>query len=466
MDIVNLISANMPSGFWENIIGWFNSFITSYGWAIIVFTIALKIVLSPLDFYQKISMRKTQKQQALIQPELDKIKEKYGDNKELVNQKTMELYQKNKISPLGGCIGMLINLVLTFVIFFTLFGSMNNISQFKVANEYSNLQYEYELFVTNQTTINIDGDELSHQQCYDYGIDYYNNQTEKPKKQDGTDYANAEEYGAYFAQTCAQVKVSDKFGQIKEGWLWIDNIFRPDTNASAFPSYSEFLKSTNNSLYNVKLEEGTQKEYYYISPVTTEVFYLTDNAETNAQILADAKVQGEKDFNTITGLVQAEYGSWNGYFILIIFAALSTLASQLLANAGMKAKNKKGEEVNVPKQSNKVMMIILPLLMVWFTWSYSAAFAIYIIINSIASALIGYVLNIIISKIDNKSEQKKLVTVTNNKSTVKGKVNVVDSSDYRIEKKGKIVEDKQEKPKRKTSTKSKKSVEQTDKGDN
>ena len=132
----------------------------------------------------------------------------------------------------------------------------------------------------------------------------------------------------------------------------------------------------------------------------------------------------------------------------------------------MKAKNKKGEEVNVPKQSNKVMMIILPLLMVWFTWSYSAAFAIYIIINSIASALIGYVLNIIISKIDNKSEQKKLVTVTNNKSTVKGKVNVVDSSDYRIEKKGKIVEDKQEKPKRKTSTKSKKSVEQTDKGDN
>ena len=54
MDIVNLISANMPSGFWENIIGWFNSFITSYGWAIIVFTIALKIVLSPLDFYKKI----------------------------------------------------------------------------------------------------------------------------------------------------------------------------------------------------------------------------------------------------------------------------------------------------------------------------------------------------------------------------------------------------------------------------
>lgn len=458
MDIVNLISANMPSGFWENIIGWFHNFITSYGWTIIVFTICLKLVLTPLDFYQKASMRKTQKQQALLKPELDKIKEKYGDNKELVNQKTMELYQQNKISPMGGCFGMLINLVLTMVIFFTLFSSMNNISQFKVANEYTVLQQEYTLFVNGETTIKLDGEDRTYLQCYDYAVNYYDNLTVKPQKPDGTDYENSQEYAEEFALACAQTKVSDKFNQIKEGWLWIDNIFRPDTNASAFPQYSEFLKSTNNSLYNVKTEEGTDKQYYYISPVTNQVYYLTDNAETNAQVLSDAKVQGESDFNTITKSIQLEYGSWNGYFILIILSAGATLLSQLLANVGVKAKNKKGEEVSAQQKPNAILMIVLPLMMVWFTWSYSAAFAIYIIINSIMSALIGMIINILLSKFDNSKPDKKLVTVTDSsKTTLKGKVKVIDSSDYRIVKKGKIVEEKKEKTK---STK-----QQEDKGD-
>ena len=57
-------------GVWGTIIGWFQSFIPSFGLTIIVFTIALKLILSPLEIYQKISSKKTAEKQAILQPKI------------------------------------------------------------------------------------------------------------------------------------------------------------------------------------------------------------------------------------------------------------------------------------------------------------------------------------------------------------------------------------------------------------
>ena len=155
MDFIGLL-ATQPTGLWHTIIYWFSSFINSYGWAIILFTVCLKLVLSPLDFFQKAAMRKTQRQQAMLKPELDKIKEKYGNNKEIINQKTMELYRKNNVSPAGGCLPMLISLVVTMVVFFTLFSAMNQISQFKIQDEYEKLSATYQASYEANYTANKD----------------------------------------------------------------------------------------------------------------------------------------------------------------------------------------------------------------------------------------------------------------------------------------------------------------------
>ncbi|MBQ0017211.1 MAG: YidC/Oxa1 family membrane protein insertase [Clostridiales bacterium] len=445
VNLTNLL-ADLPGGFWQTIIGWFADFITSYGWTIIVFTVVLKLVLSPLDFWQKLSMRKTQKQQALIQPELDKIKEKYGNNKEVVNQKTMELYQKNKISPMGGCLGMLVNLVLTMVIFFTLFGAMNNISQYKVAKEYDGLKAEYVSFYNGETTFDIDEEnkDKTYLECIDYGKIYYDEHEAEIKETYPEDISkDRDSFGLYFGQTCGQLKVENKFNEIKESWLWIKNIFRPDNYASSFPNYNEFLSSTGSNIYKVKTVEGTETQYYYQDINGNLYEYIEGDTDGNTTRLNQAKEQGEKDFNLITLQVRTSYGSWNGYFILVILAAGSTLLGQLLANAGIKAKNKKGEDVKVKGNTNLILMIVLPLIMGWFTWNYSSIFAIYIIVNSLMSALIGYIANLILNKVDEKKETRAVVSGGNR--AVKSEIA---NMDYRIEKKGKIesiIPDKKEK---------------------
>lgn len=492
MDIMMML-ATEPTGFWQSIIGWFEKGIHSYGWAIIIFTICLKLILSPLDFYQKYSMRKTQAQQALLQPELERINQKYGNNKELVNQKTMELYKKNKISPASGCLPMLLYFVSTIVIFFTLFGAMNNVSQIKIQNEYERLQNVYvteyiqfkpqfESDLSQKITINLEGveQEFNYTELSNYAKDKFN----ELKDQDGKyvvgeiTYATADEFASAFVdstlKTLAQEKVLESFTQNKEGWLWIKNVFRPDNYSASFPDYAEFTRSVED-LYKIKTT-ADEKEYYYKSIDETVgdngYFYLvssdTENAsELNAEILSQAKLQGETDFNDITLSVRQNYSSWNGYFILVIIAGLSTLLGQLLANAGAKVKNKKGEEQKLTQPTNKIMLIVMPLIMVWFTWSYSSAFALYIITNSLMSVLITYLINLIVNKFDAKREQKELVKISlkdANQTRINKQINTsqIAHEDYRIQKKGKIIEEKPQK----TSKNTKKSKKNEDKTEN
>ena len=472
MDTLSMILASdMPPGVWQSIIGWFASFITNYGWTIIVFTICLKLVLSPLDFYQKLSMRKTQRQQALLKPELDRISEKYQDNKQLQQQKMMELYKKNNISPAGGCLPMFIYLAVTMFVFFTLFSAMNNISQYKIKNEYLNLQQVYVEnyvdfkgdFLNGTKTIEIDGVEYTVDTLKDFAdtksADYL--QEDGTYKIDEATFSTKDEFVDAFVdtsiKTIAQEKVLENFTANKTSFLWIKNIFRPDNYSSSFPDYDDFIKSVED-LYTVKTTDDN-KQYYYESIDKSAgengFFYLVDslveNASTlNEETLKSAKVQGEIDFDNITKSVRESYSSWNGYFILVALAGLATVLSQLLASAGAKAKAKSGEEVKISQPTNKIMLIVMPLIMIWFTWGYSAAFAIYIVANSFSSIAINYLINLIVNKVDAKHEEKELVKISLkdrnaprvNKQIVGGEIA---SSDYRIQKKGKIIEQKQDK---------------------
>lgn len=79
-------------------------FVGNYGWTIILFTLIIKLILVPLNIKQQKSMKKTQ----AIQPRLLKLQEKYAQDKEKLSQETMKLYQEAGVSPMGGCLPMLI----------------------------------------------------------------------------------------------------------------------------------------------------------------------------------------------------------------------------------------------------------------------------------------------------------------------------------------------------------------------
>lgn len=87
--------------------------IGNYGFAIILFTVLIKLALYPLDLKQRRSMAKTQK----IQPLLMEVQKKYGNDKEKLNRETMKLYQKYGISPTSGCLPMLIQLPIIFALY-------------------------------------------------------------------------------------------------------------------------------------------------------------------------------------------------------------------------------------------------------------------------------------------------------------------------------------------------------------
>ncbi len=83
---------------------WLNNLFGNYGLALIFFTVIVRLILLPLSIKQQKSMQDTQK----IQPELAKIREKYKNDKQKLNEETMKLYQKHGINPAGGCFPLLI----------------------------------------------------------------------------------------------------------------------------------------------------------------------------------------------------------------------------------------------------------------------------------------------------------------------------------------------------------------------
>lgn len=71
-----------PTGVWEKIIMWFNTGIPNYGWAIIIFTLALKTVLLPLDFFNRKMTEKNNKYRQLFSLKLLKFK----SNMQIINK--------------------------------------------------------------------------------------------------------------------------------------------------------------------------------------------------------------------------------------------------------------------------------------------------------------------------------------------------------------------------------------------
>jgi len=78
----------------------------NYGWAIILFTLITRVILFPLMRKQYHSMAKMQK----MQPRMKKLQERFKDDRQLMQQKLMELYKKEGVNPMGGCLPMFVQL--------------------------------------------------------------------------------------------------------------------------------------------------------------------------------------------------------------------------------------------------------------------------------------------------------------------------------------------------------------------
>ena len=313
MEMLNNVSMLLAkSDFWTTILSWFSNWIVNYGWAIILFTVCLKLVMSPLDIYQRISSRKQQRFMSVMQPELQALQAKYANDKDKLNQETAKLYKKYNFNMGGMCFSMLLTMGLSLVVFFTLYGSLRNFGNDKLYESYKSLDNAYVEVVGDRQL-----DELSD--------------TEK---------------------NTLEITIKQEYDELSKqnSWLWVKNVWKSDTNTSQFVSLDDYAKHEN---YTEEQKADAQVRYDYITKT----------------------IDGEKTVS-------------NGYYVLIILAVAVSFLTQLLST---KLTTPKGQKLTT---MNKVMMAVIPLTMVLLATTSNVVFTLYIIANSLMTALITTILTL------------------------------------------------------------------------
>ena len=94
-----------------------NIFIGNMGWSILALTVILKIIVLPLAYKSYVSMAKMKE----LQPEMEKLKERAGDDKQAMQQGMMKLYKDNKVNPAAGCLPILLQIPIFFSLYKVIF---------------------------------------------------------------------------------------------------------------------------------------------------------------------------------------------------------------------------------------------------------------------------------------------------------------------------------------------------------
>ncbi len=93
----------------------------NFGWSLVIFSLLTKIVLMPLTIKSTESMKRMQE----LSPKVKEIQTKYKDKPDQMNKKIMELYKKEKVNPLGGCLPLLLQLPFFFALYSALINSID-----------------------------------------------------------------------------------------------------------------------------------------------------------------------------------------------------------------------------------------------------------------------------------------------------------------------------------------------------
>jgi YidC/Oxa1 family membrane protein insertase len=94
-------------------LAWFYGFVGDYGMAIVLLTVAVRILLIPLTIKQIRSMQAMQR----LQPEIKRLQQQYKDDRQKLNEETMKFYREHKVNPLSGCLPLLLQMPVFIVLY-------------------------------------------------------------------------------------------------------------------------------------------------------------------------------------------------------------------------------------------------------------------------------------------------------------------------------------------------------------
>ncbi len=401
-------------------IGQFIQFLVSgvgVGVGIILFSLILKVIVLPFDVFQRISMRKQNVKMKEQQEKMEKLQKQYANNQELYNQKVMEMYKENGISMFSSCLPM----ILSMVIFFVAIGAFNAYAQYASVQSYNDLADAYNAKIESYcpdletATLAIDGETIvvSSDDAYIYytvnkgeftsetqeGIKEYiaSNEAIRTKKYFVSDKAteieeigNAEDQAAaakaYFTEQ-GQLAALDAYENVvsqKTNFLWIKNIWVTDASYKhPLLPFSEFEAGLKNgggcfgcfggrNIFNVNGEK---------------VVYTELETKTGTQVYK------EDVYNIVTGKLEMAKSEPNGYFILIALSIGTILLQQFVSMRSQKEQQKYSTVDGQGASSQKMTMVMMTAMFAIFSFMYSSAFSIYLIVSNVFSLASTLIIN-------------------------------------------------------------------------
>jgi len=384
------------------------------GVGVIVFTLILKTIVLPFDIFQRISQKKQSLKMEQMRPELEKLQKQYANDKQMYSMKMMELYKKNNYSMFSACLPMILSMVILIVAF----NELNGYSQYANLQTYKEMVNSYNQAILvhcpdleNPTdTVKIDNQTYNRYISTDDSDNmyiYYIVAVDEKGEETGTkEYyineekcysSNKEKVDGYIAEGLtksdavlltvkseARAAAAASFKEVHESFLWIHNIWYADTtfNTTVAKDYSTFTGKITRTEF---VDENGNK--------------YTDSIK---------EVINEATYNEITYDLTEEKAQYNGYFVLVVLSIGMMFLSQFIAMRSQKAQNDLGTVDGQGKNTQKIMMFIMPVIFGIFAFSYSAAFSIYMIISSAYSILTMVITNALVTITFNKKEEKMM----------------------------------------------------------
>ena len=301
-----------------------NSVIHNYGWSMVVFTLLIKLILLPLDYKSRKSMRRMTK----LQPQIAKLQKKYANDKEKHNPKSAELYRREGINPMSGCLPMLVSMVILFI----MFAAMRTVANTEMASQALNL-------LTTGT-------------------------------------------------------------QTNESWLWIKNIWMPDSPFNPVIADSANLRVIPADIWakvfaSLDPASVTALAQYGIDAATISGETVFAALQTLPIYAQETQLWATMPQLNLLIVNLSIYAHNNGWFILPILAAvtqyLMTLSQPQTAAA---------DPNNPAAGTNKFMKYFFPLFSLWICSSYNAIFALYWVVSNVFAWVQGLVMNKMFEKMD------------------------------------------------------------------
>lgn len=263
--------------------------VASFGWTVVLFTVILRLILSPLDIWQKVISRRNNKAMERMKPQLEALQARYADDKQRLQQEQMALYKKEKYSTMGMCLPTIV----TFVVFFVVFAGFRQMVGYQFAKDYKECVKAYNTSIAEQIEANKDADYIVDNGDGKWDID------DVAKTESGADfYAAAKKnaqhavYNVYYSEDQVTIR----------SFLWIKNIFVSDNWAQAVPDFATV--TGQKGMATSKLTGITIDEYN--------------------DVMADVLGTGG----------YGKDGKWNGLLILpVLSIALSFLSTKLLSGS-------------------------------------------------------------------------------------------------------------------------------------